>query len=132
MDLAAGRHPEPIGCIGYVAAVCDPLNATMRLSYASARGLIVLCAGDHESELWRAAMVVPVSVGAPRWPAGSARRQTSFTAGRALFWEPRGHGLTYTSCRACGKWNSLYARVAATLGTDPASIRRVLDDEWRW
>ena len=54
--------------------------------------------------------------------------------GEALYLPPGGkyfgsleaYGLTYTSCQESGKFEGLYRRLAAHMGTDAASIRSAL------
>ena len=46
--------------------------------------------------------------------------------GGRYFGSRQAYGLTYTSCRESGKFEGLYRRLAAHMGTDPSSIRHAL------
>jgi hypothetical protein len=46
--------------------------------------------------------------------------------GRRYFGSRQAYGLTYQSCQESGKFNGLYRRLAANMGTDEALIRRAL------
>ena len=49
--------------------------------------------------------------------------------GKLYFRSRQAYGLTYRSCRESGKYNGLFRRIAADMGTDPAIVRRALK---RW
>ena len=46
--------------------------------------------------------------------------------GQMYFGSREAHGLTYTSCQESGKFRRLHRDLAARMGTDEATIRRVL------
>ena len=48
--------------------------------------------------------------------------------GGRYFGSRQAYGLTYTSCQESGKFNGLYRRLAAEMGTDAATIRRALKE----
>ncbi len=51
--------------------------------------------------------------------------------GQRYFGSRLAHGLTYTSCRERGRYLSLYRFIAARMGTNEATIRRVLNEDYR-
>ena len=48
------------------------------------------------------------------------------TPGAKYFGSRQASELTYTSCQESGKFDGLYRRMAAHMGTDPSSIRLAL------
>ena len=46
--------------------------------------------------------------------------------GALYFGSRRAYGLTYKSCRESGQFRALYGRIAAEIGTDPATVRAAL------
>lgn len=131
--LVTGRHTsgqwwwayegeDPHAKIGYEANLLDLENAWLRLHY-SANGEPV----DYTVHLtW-----TRPHFGGVRWwlvcPLTNRRAAKLYLApGTRRFAHRETHGLTYTSCRESGKFNALYGQLAASMGTDVATIRAVM------
>ena len=82
-------------------------------------------ARDDRANLWRPPLVVfPLA----RNDGGPPRRVAKLylPPGGRYFGSRQAYGLTYTSCQESGKFDGLYRRLAANMGTDAASIRLAL------
>ena len=119
---------EPHARIGYEAYLGEEGTGWLRLTYR-ANGTPVDCRVDLVTTR-------PTYGGSRWWFLCPLERQDGGAARRVanLHLPPRGqcfgsrqaHGLTYKSCRESGKYNGLFRRIGAEMGTDAAAIRRVL------
>ena len=119
---------EPHARIGYEANLIDPEAAWLKLTY-TASGTPV----DYRVRL----VTTEPTYGGRRWwflcplarqDGGPPRRVAKLylpPAGR-YFGSREAYELTYTSCQDSGKFDGLYRRLAAHMGTDPSSIRLAL------
>jgi hypothetical protein len=75
----------------------------------------------------RPPVVVSVAAGrgADCWPSRRVAKLYPPPGGK-YFGNRDAYGLTYTSCQDSGKYDGLYRRLAAHMGTDPSSIRLAL------
>jgi len=119
---------EPHASIQYTADLRDPAHAWCELRYA-VRGAPVSCfvsltttTPRYGGRRWW--FLCP----RPRKDGGPARRvaKLHLPPGGRYFGSRESYGLTYQSSQENGKDRGLMARLAADLGTDPASIRRAL------
>ena len=65
---------------------------------------------------WRATMADRLGA----WRSSICRRAGGISEAEEAY------ELTYTSCQESGKYDGLYRRLAANMGTDPSSIRFAL------
>ena len=119
---------EPHAKISYEANLVDPNSAWLRLTY-TASGTSV----DYRVRL----VTTQPTYGGRRWwflcplarqDGGPPRRVAKLylPPGGSYFGSREAYGLTYTSCQDSGKYDGLYRRLAANMGTDAASIRLAL------
>jgi hypothetical protein len=119
---------EPHATIGYEANLTDPDAAWLRLTYTTS--------GNPMDYRVRLVTTQPTYGGRRWWFLGPLERQDGGPPRRVakLYLPPGGryfgsreaYGLTYTSCQESGKYDGLYRRLAAEMGTDAASIRFAL------
>jgi hypothetical protein len=112
----------------YELDTLDPRSADILLSYpVRVRG------GGYEWAYCRPLLEGTAQhFGGVRWwflcpLAGCGRRVAKLylPPGGRYFGCRRCHRLTYTSCQESGQFRALYGRLAAEMGTDPATARRV-------
>jgi hypothetical protein len=119
---------SPHARIGYEANLVDPDAAWLRLTY-TASGTPM----DYRIRL----VTTEPTYGGRRWwflcplahqDGGPPRRVAKLylPPGGRHFGSREAYGLTYTSCQESGKFDGLYRRLAAHMGTDAASIRLAL------
>ena len=112
----------PHAKISYEANLVDPNAAWLRLTYTASgksHGL-PRPARYHAANLRRLPLVASVPAGTPGRRTASPRGEALPAAGQEVFRKPRGStGLAYTSCQDSGKFDGLYRRLAAAMGTDP-------------
>jgi hypothetical protein len=119
---------KPDATIGYEANLTDQDNAWLRLYYRASGELM-----DYKVRL---VATIP-HYGGFRWwficplarrDGGPPRRAAKLylPPGGKYFGSREGYGLTYKSCQESGKFNKLFASIAAELGTEAGSIRAAL------
>ena len=119
---------EPHARMGYRADMTDPDNASIRLIY-TVNGKPM----DYVVRLdW-----TKLNNGGRRWwflcpirrEGGNDPRRVGklhLPPGAHYFGSREAYGLTYRSSQESGKFNALFAQVAGNIGTDVATIRRVM------
>ena len=119
---------EPHAKISYEANLVDPNAAWLRLTYTASGNPM-----DYRVQL----VTTQPTYGGCRWwflcplarqDGGPPRRVAKLylPPGGRYFGSREAYGLTYTSCQDSGKFDGLYRRLAAHMGTDPSSIRLAL------
>jgi hypothetical protein len=119
---------EPHARIGYSSDMRDLDHAMIRLLYT---------AGDKPMDYAVRLVWTALHNGGRRWwflcpleqePGKAPRRvgKLHLPPGAQYFGSREAYGLTYQSSQESGKFNSLFAQVAGNLGTDVATIRRVM------
>jgi hypothetical protein len=123
---------SPHATIGYEANLVDADAAWLRLHYrANGEPL------DYRVQL----TTTRPNYGGRRWwficplvrqDSGRAHRAAKLhlPPGGRYFGSREAQGLTYTSCQESGKWNGLFRRLAADIGTDQATVRAALREKW--
>ena len=117
--------------IAYVADLQDPDNATLRLIYTvNGRAMdykvdLVTTVPQYGGRRWW--FLCPLAVENDRPPIRVAKLH--LPPGGRYFASRRIYGLTYRSCQQSGQHESLYQLLAARMGTDSATIRRVLRED---
>jgi hypothetical protein len=128
LGLWSYEGSEPHARIGYEANLIDPNAAGLRLTFTASGNPM-----DYRIRL----VTTQPTYGGRRWwflcplarkERGPPRRAAKLylPAGGRYFGSREAYGLTYTSCQESGKFNGLYQRLAADMGTEPSSIRLAL------
>ena len=119
---------EPHARIGYEANLIDPDAAWLKLTYTASgnpmdyRVPLVTTQPTYGGRRWW--FLCPLA----RQDGGPPRRVAKLylPPGGRYFGSREAYGLTYTSCQDSGKFDGLYRRLAAHMGTDLSSIRLAL------
>ena len=119
---------EPHARISYEANLVDPDAAWLRLTYTASgnpmdyRVRLVTTQPTYGGRRWWFLCPLARKDGKP--PRRAAKLY--LPPGGKYFGSRQAYGLTYTSCQESGKFNGLYQRLAADMGTEPSSIRLAL------
>jgi hypothetical protein len=119
---------EPLASIGFEADAVAPADAWIRLYYT---------ANDNPVDYRVRLSTTWLNFGGLRWwflcplaraNGGPARRVAKLylPPGQIYFGSREGHGLTYTSCQE--SHDRLFRRIAAELGTNEGTVRRVFKE----
>ncbi len=116
---------EPHAKISYEANLVDPNAAwayTVNRTPMDYRVRLVTTRPTYGGRRWW--FLCPLA----RNDGGPPRRVAKLylPPGGTYFGSRQAYGLTYTSCQESGKFEGLYRRLAAHMGTDAASIRSAL------
>ena len=118
---------EPHARIGYEANLTDPDAASLRLTYTASGNPMdyrirrVTTQPTYGGRWWWFLCPLARNDGGPRRVA-----KLYLPPGGRYFGSRQAYELTYTSCQESGKYDGLYRRLAANMGTDEASIRLAL------
>ena len=121
----------PHAHIGYVADLQDPDNASLRLIYTvNSRSMnytvkLVTTVPHYGGRRWWFLCPLAVENGKPPLRVSKLH----LPPGGRYFASRQIYSLTYRSCQQSGQYRGLYRLLAARLGTDARTIRRVLKDD---
>lgn len=127
--LRWSRGAEPTAAAGFQSDLRDAGRPLATLDYRVTR------AGEEPRQIkYRVELeTTPCNFGGVRWwfrcPNVRCGRRCGvlYLPPGALYFACREcHELTYTSCRESHKWDCLFARLAADMGTSPEAVKRAL------